>query len=108
MRFGADAAERHGSRAESLDDFAGRFHFVQRNCVALLELQQSAQVAGARGFAVNQVTEIFVCVLVTCSSGLLNTTNRVRIPRVLFAVATPVEQTRIRQFSEFTLSGFSG
>ena len=98
MRFGRDRAVAHRPRAESLDDVSYGIHFRQWNRFALAELQQSSQVTGARCFGIHKFRKVLVCGLVAGPGRLLYTANRVRIPRMLFTLTTPCEQTGIRQF----------
>ena len=69
----------------------------------VFELQQAAQMARPRGFAVDQIAEILVRIPVAGARRLLNATDCVGIPRVLFAVTSPVEKTGIGEFLRDTV-----
>ena len=85
VRLFADRAEAHGTCDETLHDFAGRFHLVERDGLAAAESQEVAEED--RGFLVVDQVCVFFKLLVAAQAGReLQGGDRFRVPGVLLAV----------------------
>ena len=86
MRFGGNRTERHRAGNESLDNFLGRFNFIQRHRNAdRLDFKQSAQGLHTRALIVYQFGVFLVSRKIIGARGVLQFRNGIRRPHVFFA-----------------------
>src|SRR5450830_1198016 len=101
--FRGDRAHRHGAGSEALDDFLGRFHFVQRDGFRRidLELEQAAQGQVTATLVVDDLRVFLVGVEVVGAGGVLQLGDGVRRPQVVFAAhAVGVFATGVQAFGQ--------
>ena len=98
VRFGRDRPETHRAGTKSLDDFAGRFDFVERNRSTATfgaEREQSAESAAGLGIPMGMVAESAVGLAAIGAGSDLNVGDRGRIPHMPFSLRAPMKFARI-------------
>ncbi len=91
MRFRGNGAQRHGAGGKALDDLSGRFHLIDGNGLAGvdLELEQAAQGEHAARLVVDDLRVFLVGVVVVGARRMLQLGDGVGRPHVFFAAGAP-------------------
>ncbi len=91
MRFRGNGAQRHGASSKALDDLCGRFHLIDGNGLAGvdLELEQAAQGEHAARLVVDDLRVFLVGVVVAGAGGMLQLGDGVGRPHMFFAAGAP-------------------
>ena len=101
VRFRADGTKTHGPGREALNDLTGRFYRVKADTLGrVIEIQQTAQRCFARIVVVDLLGKGPVGVLAVSARCCLKTGDRLRIPHMGIAMASPVEIARIWQHAD--------
>src|SRR5205823_3895693 len=85
MCLGAERAERHRTGAEAAGDGTRRLDLIDRNWLALDELQQVAQGRATAGLVVGELAEFLERRVVVAAGGVLELGDGERIPVVMLA-----------------------
>ena len=81
----ADGAKAHRAGREAFDDFAGRFHFIQRNSrIGIFEFHQTANRQQAFALFIHAFGEFFVILMIVAAHSMLQLRDILRCPGVLF------------------------
>ncbi len=90
VRLFADAAEAHRPRAEAFDDLLGGLNEFERDWLAgLANVEQAADGAELLVALVRRTRKMFVSRKRLPIDGMLQQFNRLRIPHMVFAAASP-------------------
>ena len=101
MRFRADGTKTHGPGREALNDLTGRFYRVKADALGwIIEIQQTTQRCFARIVVIDLLGKSPVGVLAVSARCCLKTGDRLRIPHMGIAMASPVEIARIWQHAD--------
>ena len=92
-----DRAQAHGASSKTIDNLASGLHFVNRNRVHFLKVEQTTKSTGTGRLFIRMLCESAVGVGAVCACSDLQVSNAVWIPHVTVTAITPVNVARVIQ-----------